>query len=96
MRYMGTMGQTPPLPIPNIPNLFPGGGGAAAPFVIDPNAKAQLMAQASTLPDGYASELCDVCEATPYAKRWTMIRYGIGAALGLGLGYVVFSRMKRR
>lgn len=80
MRYMGAMGDNPPLQIPGLP---PSGG---AP--LDPALKAQLLAAAPNIPQAQAQDLFDVADATTVGQSTKWMRIGLGAAGGLVLGLV--------
>ncbi len=57
--------------------------------VSDPAARAQLIAQASQLPDDKAELLLECVDASAYGGRQKLIRIGGGVAGGLVLGFLV-------
>lgn len=62
---------------------------------IDPTVKAQLMAEATTLPDSEAQDILDIGDATPLGHRSMLIRYGIGAGAGLIIGFVIAKLLRK-
>ena len=73
MRYMGDFTQL---------FAFPG-------QPLPPQVKAELLLKMPTLTDAQAEDLTDLADATSYGARTTRWRYGIGAAVGIGLGLLV-------
>lgn len=62
---------------------------------IDPNVKAQLVTEATTLPDSEAQDILDISDATPLGHRTMVMRYGIGAGVGLVLGFVIAKILRK-
>lgn len=85
MRYMGDWADDLGLQV------------AMTPMALDPTVKANMMAQAKTLPDDKAHDLLDIADETPYGHRQKMIRMAEGAAAGVILGLIIAAlRWKKR
>jgi len=56
---------------------------------LDPTVKATLIAQGSNLSDGDASTLLEVVDQSQYGSKQRWMRMGIGAAIGLGVGFLL-------
>lgn len=62
--------------------------------ISDPTARAALIAQGAALPDDKAELLLEVTDASAYGHKQKLMRFGLGAAAGLVLGYGVARLMK--
>ncbi len=81
-------GAAPSPSSPIIPSSTNGGG-------MDPNTKALLVAQAPSLSENAGHDLTDISDATSYGSRQKLLRYGIGAAVGLAVGFFAFRKRSR-
>lgn len=86
MRHMGAIG-------------FTGAEGASVgitPSAMDPALKARMMAEAANVDDAKGRDLLDIAEASRYGARQRWVRMGIGAGVGLLVGFVSAKAMRKR
>lgn len=88
-------GPIPASSLPQIPGLSPGAPAPAVPG-LTPDLKAQLLAQAPSVPDTQAKDMLEVVDATPYGHKQMLTRYGIGAGVGLLAGFVASKLFGKR
>src|SRR5688572_21418579 len=62
---------------------------------MDPALKQAMMAEAKSLPDNQAADLCDICDATPLGEKQKLTRIAIGAGVGLVAGFVLAKVLKK-
>jgi len=90
--HLGNIGEALLIPA----GLFGSDPGNRQP--LNPQVKAQLLAQMPFVSEPVGVDIADLGEATPAGRSRTMMRYGLGAALGAVFGAAAchFLSKKRR